>query len=150
MGQQVDMESTIMNQLSSQSSATTRAKPSPIATCKTQVSQATLTNLRMLGRCMPCLLMFPSLGFSLRCAILVEWWWMTVWHETYIVPALMRTTLSPGPAERRRSQRGRRRRRRRESDYAHLGHLHLVAGIVLAAAADRSAISLTLSVHFLE
>ena len=29
-----------MNQLSSQSSATTRAKPSPIATCKTQVSQA--------------------------------------------------------------------------------------------------------------
>ena len=30
---------------------------------------------------------------------------------------------------------------------AHLGHLHLVAGIILAAAADRSAILLTLSVH---
>ena len=74
------MESTILNQLSSQLSATT-AKPSPTATCT-------------------------------------------------------RTTPSPGPAGRRRSQRG--RRRRRESDYAHLGHLHLVAGIILAAAADRS------------
>ena len=33
---------------------------------------------------------------------------------------------------------------------AHLGHLHLVAGIVLTAAADRSAILLTFSVHSLE
>ena len=30
---------------------------------------------------------FPS--FGLRCAIPREWWWMTVWYETYIVPALM-------------------------------------------------------------
>ena len=45
--------------------------------------------LRVLVRCMPWLLMFPSLGFSLRCAIPAEWWWMTVCYKTYIVPALL-------------------------------------------------------------
>ena len=32
---------------------------------------------------------FPSLSFGLRCAIPSEWWWMTVCYKNYIVPALL-------------------------------------------------------------